>query len=136
MALMLGAGALAAQQPGPPEQKQRQQEHRQRTGMPDRPRIVDQRRTMDSLNTLLDSLVARMNRAIGAQKVAAMADVINQLVVQRKAMQGHMRQMMEKREGMMDMMDDSAPTSPGIPAPGPDSAAADTAGHAGHHPPE
>ena len=138
MALLLGAGALAAQQPDPPDQKQQhqQQEHRQRAGMANRPRIADQGRTMDSLNTRLDSLVARMNRATGTQKVAAMADVINELVVQRKEMQGHMRQMMGKREGMMDMMDDSAPASLGIPAPGPDSATADTAGHAGHHPPK
>jgi uncharacterized coiled-coil protein SlyX len=122
MALVLGAGALAAQQPGPPDQKQQQQEHRQRAGMPVRPRIAEHGRTMDSLNTRLDSLVARMNRATGSQKVAAMADVINELVAQRKAMQGHMRQMMGKREGMMDMMDDSA--------------TADTAGHADHHPPK
>lgn len=136
MALVLGAGTLAAQQPGPPQQKQQQQEHRQRAGMSNRPRMADQRRMMDSLNTRLDSLVARMNRAAGARKVAAMADVINELVAQRKAMQGHMHEMMGERKGMMDMMDDSALASPGVPAPGPDSATADTAGHTGHHPPE
>ncbi len=138
MALVLGAGALAAQQAGPPQQKQQQQqqEHRQRAGMSDRPRMADQRRMMDSLSTRLDSLVARMNRAAGARKVAAMADVINELVAQRKAVQTHMHEMMGERKGMMDMMDDSAPASPGVPAPGPDSATADTAGHPGHHPPK
>jgi hypothetical protein len=55
---------------------------------------------MDSLNTRLDSLVSRMNRATGNTKVAAMADVINELVAQRRAMHEHMRTMMQSREGM------------------------------------
>jgi hypothetical protein len=50
---------------------------------------------MDSLDTRLDSLVARMNRATGNQKVAAMADVINELVTQRRTMAGRMRMMMD-----------------------------------------
>jgi hypothetical protein len=91
---------------------------------------------MDSLNRRLDSLVARMNRVTGAQKVAAMADVINELVAQRKAMQERMHQMMGSREGMKHMMTDSARVSPGVRAPRADSAAADTAGHQGHHPPQ
>ena len=49
---------------------------------------------MDSLDHRLDSLVDRMNRAGGNQKVAAMAAVINELVAQRKLMRSHMRQMM------------------------------------------
>ena len=49
---------------------------------------------MDSLDLRLDSLVDRMNRAGGNQKVAAMAAVINELVAQRKLMRSHMRQMM------------------------------------------
>lgn len=49
---------------------------------------------MDSLDHRLDSLVDRMNRAGGNQKVAAMAAVINELVAQRKLMRNHMRQMM------------------------------------------
>jgi hypothetical protein len=49
---------------------------------------------MDSLDQRLDSLVDRMNRAGGNQKVAAMAAVINELVAQRRLMRGHMRQMM------------------------------------------
>ena len=49
---------------------------------------------MDSLDRRLDSLVDRMNRAGGNQKVAAMAAVINELVAQRKLMRSHMRRMM------------------------------------------
>ena len=49
---------------------------------------------MDSLDHRLDSLVERMTRAGGNQKVAAMAAVINELVAQRKLMRSHMRQMM------------------------------------------
>jgi hypothetical protein len=49
---------------------------------------------MDSLDHRLDSLVDRMNRAGGNQKVAAMAAVINELVAQRRMMRSHMRQMM------------------------------------------
>jgi hypothetical protein len=98
--------------------------------------MADQAQKMDSLNHRLDSLVARMNRVAGAGKVAAIADVINELVSQRKVMQEHMHQMMEGRKGMMRMMGDSAPVRPGGVTPRADSAAADTAGHAGHHPPK
>lgn len=97
MALVLAAGALAA------------------------PGMADQMRMMDSMNNRLDSLVARLNRAAGASKVAAMADVINELVAQRKVMQERMHQMMGRRDAMMRMLEDST--------------AADTAGPAGHHPP-
>jgi hypothetical protein len=132
MTLVLCAGTLAAQQPGPPPP----QGHGQGTEMSGPAGMADQTRMMDSLNHRLDSLVARMNRVTGAGKVVAMADVINELVAQRKVMQEHMRQMMEGRKGMMRMMEDSAPVSPGAPTPRADSAAADTAGHAGHHPPK
>ena len=64
---------------------------------------------MDSPNHRLDSLVDRMNRTSGNQKTQAMAAVINELVAQRKAMQGRMQQMMEG-EGMMGMMKDSMAT--------------------------
>ena len=57
---------------------------------------------MDSLDRRLDSLVSRMNRASGNQKVAAMAAVINELVAQRKAMHGHMQQMHGQMQQMMD----------------------------------
>jgi hypothetical protein len=117
IALALGAaGGLAAQQPG-------------------RPGMADQMQMMDSLNTRLDSLVARMNNATGNRKVTAMAEVIHEMVVQRKAMQERMHKMMGGRDGMMKMMADSAPVPPNAGAR-PDSAAADTAGHAGHHPPK
>jgi hypothetical protein len=88
---------------------------------------------MDSLNHRLDSLVARMNRASGNQKVQAMAAVINELVVQRKAMQDRMHQMME-RGGMMGMMNDSNSAGPRSTAR-PDTAT-DTTNHAAHHPPK
>ena len=51
---------------------------------------------MDSLNRRLDSLVDRMNRTSGNQKVQSMAAVINELVAQRKVMQERMHQMMER----------------------------------------
>ena len=113
---------VSAQQPGPPG------------GMTGMPGMAEHMRTMDSLNVHLDTLVNRMNRATGNKKVTAMADVINELVAQRRAMQGHMREMMESRQGMM-MQDMGKPA----PAKGPltsgaDSMAADT-GHAAHHPP-
>lgn len=91
---------------------------------------------MDSLNRRLDSLVDRMNRTGGNQKVAAMAVVINELVAQRKVMQSHMRQMMDGRGGMMHMMNDSSSSSRRVPPSVSDSAASDTAGHAAHHPSE
>ena len=85
---------------------------------------------MDSLDRRLDSLVDRMNRAGGNQKVAAMAAVINELVAQRKAMRSHMRERMK-------MMGGHGPAAPSArtPAMGPDTAASDTA-HTVHHPAE
>jgi hypothetical protein len=58
-------------------------------------------RMMDSANARLDTLVQRMNRATGSAKVAAMAQVINELVAQRRAMQTHMREMMQSHGRMM-----------------------------------
>ena len=58
-------------------------------------------RVMDSANARLDSLVERMNRASGNAKVSAMAQVINELVAQRRTMQSHMRQMI-RSHGKMD----------------------------------
>ena len=48
----------------------------------------------DSVDARLDSLVAAMNAAKGDRKVKAMAEVINELVAQRKLMREHMRTMM------------------------------------------
>ena len=83
---------------------------------------------MDSLDRRLDSLVDRMNRAGGNQKVAAMAAVLNELVAQRKAMRGRMQEMMK-------MMGGNWPAAPSArtPAAGPDTATSDTA-HTTHHP--
>ena len=127
-ALALTAQALFAQQPGPPQPPD------QRPGMSGMAEQM-QMRMMDSLNARLDTLVSRMNHATGSRKVTAMADVINELVAQRKAMQQQMREMMESRHGMMMDMGEPAPTQGRRPPPpGTDSAAADT-GHAAHHPP-
>lgn len=97
--------------------------------------MAAQMQMMDSLNARLDTLVSRMNRATGNSKVTAMAAVINELVAQRKTMQEHMRQMMEPREGTMRMMKEPAAGAHPAPTPGADSTPADSAGHAGHHPP-
>ena len=128
-ALVLGAQALAAQQPAPPHQPG----YRHGGAMADSGMGMHMQR-MDSLNARLDTLVVRMNAATGNRKVAAMADVINELVAQRRAMQGHMRKMMDSRGGMMRMKDKSAAPEGAAPAPKADSAPADTA-HAEHHPP-
>lgn len=126
-ALMLSAHALAAQQPP--------QRDRRPGGMTGKSGMAAQMQMMDSLSARLDTLVSRMNRATGNGKVTAMAAVINELVAQRKTMQAHMRQMMESREGMMHMMKEPTAGEHGAPTPGADSTPADSAGHAGHHPP-
>jgi hypothetical protein len=128
--LSLGAGALAGQQPGPP--------NRGRMMMSDTALAQREMRMMDSLNLRLDTLVTRMNKASGKKKVAAMAEVITELVAQRRAMQEHMRQMMRQGRSMMgDMMGESQPVAKPQPTPAlrPDSSAADS-GHAEHHPPQ
>ena len=129
-ALVLSAHVLAAQQPTAPQQPDRRP-----GGMTGASGMAAQMQKMDSLNARVDTLVSRMNRATGNSKVTAMAAVINELVAQRKLMQEHMRQMMESREGMMRMMKEPAAGAPPAPMPGADSMPADTAGHAGHHPP-
>ena len=129
-ALVLSAHVLAAQQPIP-----LQQPDRPPSGMADASGMAAQMQVMDSLNARLDRLVSRMNRATGNRKVTAMADVINELVAQRKVMQQHMRQMMESRKGMMHMMGEPAPEGRPAPTPRTDSTATDTAGHGGHPPP-
>lgn len=123
-ALVLSASTVAAQQPAPatPGRQSGMAGGNQMSMM-----------MMDSLNHRLDSLVSRMNRTNGNQKVQAMAAVINELVAQRKAMQERMHQMME-RGGMMGMMKDST-SAGGRPAVNPNTAA-DTTNHAAHHPPQ
>jgi TolA-binding protein len=122
--LVLSASTAAAQQPGAPTPDRRSEMaggNQMSTMM------------MDSLNHRLDSLVDRMNRTSGNQKVQAMAAVINELVTQRKAMQERMHQMME-RGGMMGVMNDS--TSTGRKSPLRPDTATDTTNHAAHHPPQ
>lgn len=123
---MLSPHLMAAQQPAPSHRPDRQP-----SGM-----MAAHMQMMDSLNARLDTLVSRMNRATGNPKVTAMADVINELVAQRKVMQHHMRQMMESRKGMMHMRREPPPEGRPAPTPKTDSTPADTAGHAEHHPPD
>ncbi|HEX3234689.1 MAG TPA: hypothetical protein VHR41_10870 [Gemmatimonadales bacterium] len=122
VALLLSTSVLAAQQP----QGQAPDSHGRMGG-----RDNAQMMTMDSLNHRLDSLAGRMNRTTGNQKVQAMADVINELVSQRKMMQDRMHRMME-RGGMMGTMDSSTTGSKATVKP--ESAATDSTDHAAHHP--
>ena len=103
VALVLNAQALPAQRPDSSARMMNQ-------GM-------QQMARMDSMNARLDTLVVRMNEAKGNAKITAMAQVINELVTQRRTMQAHMRQMMQSHRGMM-----------GMGRVGIDSVAADTAG--------
>jgi hypothetical protein len=123
-ALVLSASTLAAQQP-----QNASPDRRPGMGGGDRASMM----MMDSLNHRLDSLVDRMNRTTGSPKVQAMAAVINELVAQRKTMQGRMLRMMDGG-GTMGMMKDSPPAS--SPRTAGDSAPADTTDHSGHHPPQ
>jgi predicted transcriptional regulator len=102
--------ALVAQQP-----EQRAPRDSAERGMKMMENMQQQMRVMDSMNARLDTLVQRMNRASGNAKVPAMAQVINELVSQRRAMQRHMHRMMHGR--MMG---------------GRDTAGADTSAHGGH----
>ena len=122
--LLLSASTATAQQPGAPTPDRR-------SGMAGGNQMSTM--MMDSLNHRLDSLVDRMNRTSGNQKVQAMAAVINELVTQRKAMQERMHQMME-RGGMMGMMNDS--TSAGRKPPLSPDTVTDTTNHAAHHAPQ
>ena len=111
-ALVILAPAAAAQQPGSPAPQR------------DSPAMM----AMDSLNRRLDSLVDRMNRTSGNQKVQAMAAVINELVSQRKAMQDRMRHMME--HGEMKEHAEQGQTSEAKPQ----STLTDSTDHSAHHP--
>jgi hypothetical protein len=113
--LTLSVATLTAQQP-----------HGQRSDSQGTERRGDMQMMMDSLNHRLDSLVDRMNRTSGNQKVNAMAAVINELVSQRKGMQERMHRMMEHEDRMHDKGD--SPSSGAKPR----RAATDT-GHETHH---
>jgi hypothetical protein len=61
---------------------------------------------MESMDAKLDSLVAAMNAATGDDKVNAMAEVLEELVGQRKAMREKMQQRhMKMMQGMGGMHD-------------------------------
>ena len=123
-ALAVSAQALPAQQPAP---------RPPRAGEPGGMKGMMNMQRMDSLEARLDSLVSRMNGATGNQKVAAMSAVINELVAQRRAMRGHMRQMIESH-GMM-MKGEPRPAEAPSGRHG-DSPASDSTSPAGHHPPQ
>jgi hypothetical protein len=131
LALVISTDRVAAQQP----QRSPRDTGTQGMMMKD---MQQHMRMMDSANARLDTLVRRMNRASGDAKVAAMAQVINELVTQRRAMQAHMRQMMQSHRRMMGgemMMRHDADTvrhPAGKPNPE-QTTGLDTAGHGQHH---
>jgi hypothetical protein len=116
-ALALAAPRLAAQQPGPPQVSP----HRAQ-GMTDSATMANHRRMNDSLDARLDTLVNRMNKATGDRKVSAMAEVINELVTQRRAMKADMHRMMD------------SPAMRRMHGYGGDSTRADSTGHQHRHP--
>ncbi len=60
---------------------------------------------METTNAVLDELVGRMQAADGAEKVAAMEEVLTALVAQRREMHKRMRSMPQMMcGGMMRMM--------------------------------
>jgi hypothetical protein len=100
LALALGAGRLAAQQPAQPTPAAG--DSARRAAM--RVDMQAHMRMMDSTTTVLDRQIQQMNSATGNAKVTAMAQVINTLVAERKATRSYMRQMMEthgRRAGHM-----------------------------------
>lgn len=109
IAALFQAPAAWAQQPGDSMRR------RADTGM------AQMAKMRDSTDARLDSLVRAMNSATGNRKVQAMADVITELVAERKMMHQHMGEMMEhggmrRHPGMGDsgmMRRHSMPRSPG-----------------------
>ena len=119
LAILVSGQELSAQQP-----KQMPQDSTHR-GMTMGAEMRQQMRAMDSMNAHLDTLVLRMNRASGNAKVSAMAQVINEMVSQRRTMHAHMQQMMRSHGAMMGghrsmEKDGDAPPN-------------DSSGHAEHH---
>jgi hypothetical protein len=117
LSLVLGTGSLAAQQP---QQRPPRDSAARATMMMN---MQQHMRMMDSADARLDTLVRRMNSATGNAKVSAMAQVINELVSQRRTMQAHMRQMMQSHGEMMHGQMGAESRAP----------AGDTSGHAQHH---
>ena len=120
LAILMSTHELTAQQP-----KQQMPQDSTHRGMTMGIDMRQQMRVMDSMNARLDTLVLRMNRASGNAKVAAMAQVINEMVSQRRAMHAHMQQLMRSHGAMMGghrsmEKDGDAPPS-------------DSSGHAEHH---
>jgi hypothetical protein len=90
-------------------------------------------RSADSDRKLAE-LVIRMNAARGDQKVAAIADVVTELVAERKQMHEQMRMQAEMMERMMSMhgtggMMNKAPSQAPVPTPAPQGDE-----HSTHHP--
>jgi hypothetical protein len=103
----------------------------QNPAAPARPPMM---KNMAAADQRLLDLVVKMNMATGEEKVAAMAAVVNELVVQRRQMQEQMRMQGDMMEAMMSRM--SAMHGAGgmmkkTPEPVPDANPTD---HADHHP--
>lgn len=121
---LLMAGAASAQQPAPQARDSMHMQGR----MGDTMGMTSGEMMRGASDARLDSLVQAMNHATGNKKVQAMAAVINELVEQRRAMHEHMRQVMG-HEGKT-----GGPPRGTTPDSGrPESAPADTTGHAEHH---
>jgi hypothetical protein len=65
---------------------------------------------MKAADQRLDDLVAKMNSASGMEKMAATADVVNEMVTQRRTMRDGM---MKMQEGMMSHMMEHMQAGPG-----------------------
>jgi len=73
---------------------------------------AEMRAMTDSADARFERLVATMNAAKGDRKVQAMADVINELMTERRRMREHMRQQM-----MQNGMRQGGPGTPGMMHP-------------------
>ena len=91
-------------------------------------------KNMAAADQKLSDLVAKMNAATGDKKVAAIAEVVTELVAQRHQMQEQMRMqrgMMDQMMSRMSAMHGSAGMMKGNAEP---KAGATDADHAAHHP--
>lgn len=79
------------------------------------PRHAEMMEKMQARQEKLDELVAAMEAAEGDAKVDAIADVVRELVSQRRAMADRMQEM---HEGMMDPSSGAAPDDAQEEAPG------------------
>jgi len=94
-ALLLGLPAATAQESGMDHSK-----HAQMQKMEQKAQGADASGTKcQMMDAKLDRLVERMNAATGPEKIAAMQELLTELVAQRKSMHTMMRKMMQKKMG-------------------------------------